>query len=286
MNISPSVQQSLSRIGLQLQKHAPAILTTLGVGAVVTSGVLAAKNTLKLEKKIDESQARLQNVNELIEQGEVPEGARTAVYVRNVVEVSKLYFLPVGLMAGGIVCILSANNILNKRNAALAAAYNGLAASYKAYRGRVREELGEEREKELYYGERREQVTGENGKKQVVLKPAADGEHVGSPTRFIYDVHNPNWTGFHDENLFRLQMAQNMHNDLLRARGHVFLHEVLDTLGIQRTPASAVTGWIFDTENPDHEGDNYIEFNIRDYQSEYGYIMLDFNIDGTIFDKI
>jgi hypothetical protein len=77
-----------------------------------------------------------------------------------------------------------------------------------------------------------------------------------------------------------------MHNDLLRARGHVFLHEVLDTLGIQRTPESAIVGWIFDSENPDHIGDNFIEFNIRDYQSEYGYILLDFNVDGTIFDKI
>lgn len=285
MNISPAIQQNLSRGLLQLQKHAPAILTAIGVGSVVTAGVLAAKNTLKLEKTVDEGQERLQHANDLIEQGEVDEKARTAVYVKNVVEVTKLYVVPVGLMVGGIVCILSAQNILNKRNAALVAAYNGLAASYEAYRERVREELGEEKEREIFYGEKTEQITGEDGKKTSV-KRLVDGEHVGNPYRFVYDSNNENWSGFHDQNLYRLQVAQNMYNDILQRRGHVFLRDILNTLGIEDTPASAITGWILDRDNPNHTGDNYIEFNVRDYQSEYGYILLDFNVDGTIFDKI
>lgn len=286
MNISPSVQQGFSRALLQIQKHAPAILVTLGVGSVVTAGVLAAKNTLKLEERVDEGQGRLEAVNNLIEQGEVDEKARTAIYVKNVIEVTKLYVLPTTLMIGGVVCILSAQNILNKRNAALAAAYNGLAASYKAYRDRVKEEYGEEKEREIFYGERKQIVDGEDGKKKTVVVPLAPGEHVGNPYRFVYDAHNANWTGYHDENLYRLQVAQNMYNDLLRQRGHIFLRDILLTLGIEDTPASAITGWIYDPNNSDHEGDNFIEFNVRDYQSEYGYILLDFNVDGTIFDKI
>lgn len=287
MNISPAVQSAFHGALLQLKKHAPAILTTVGVASVVTAGVLAAKNTLKLEERIDEGQDRLRWTNEQIEAGDVPESARTKAYVRNVVEVGKLYFVPATLMVGGIVCILSSQNILNKRNAALAAAYNGLAASYDAYRDRVREELGEEKEREIYFGEKTIEVE-ENGQK-VRKKVLVDGEHVGSPYRFRYDQTNDNWSGFHDTNLSRVIMVQNMYNDILKTRGHVFLNQVLETLGIEHTQAGAVTGWIYDPHNDRNDGvkrDSFIEFNIRDYQAEYGYILLDMNVDGTIFDKI
>ncbi|QCG77545.1 hypothetical protein SEA_DIZZYRUDY_48 [Microbacterium phage DizzyRudy] len=286
MNISPAVQKAVSRSLLQVQKHAPTILTTVGVVSVVAAGVLAAKNTLKLEERIDEGQDRLRWANEQIEEGELPENARTAVYIRNVVEVTKLYMLPGTLMLGGIAAILGGQHILNKRNAALVAAYNGIAASYEAYRERVREEVGEERERELYFGEQTE-TQMVDGKKTVV-KTLVDGEHVGSPYRFVYDQSNENWTGFHDENVFRLTVAQNMYNDLLKRRGHIFLRDILITLGIEPTHASAQVGWVFDENDPNHQGDNFIEFNIRDYQddSRYGFIVMDFNVDGIILDKI
>lgn len=285
MNISPTVQKAIGDVALQLKKHAPTILTAVGVASVVTAGVLAAKNTLKLESTLDESKDRLISTNDRIEQGELPERTRTAVYVRNAVEVGKLYIVPTTLMIGGIVCILSAQNILNKRNAALVAAYNGLAASYEAYRERVREEYGEEADKDFFYGEKTQIVEDEKGKKTKIKVPV-DGEHVGSPYRFTYDMTNDNWSGRHDENIYRLQMAQNMFNHQLQRTGHVLLHEVLDTLGFERTTPSLITGWLYRPNDENHEGDNFIEFNIRDYQSEYGYILLDFNVDGTIFDKI
>lgn len=284
MKISPAIQGALSKSLFKVQKHAPTILTTIGIGSVVAATFFAAKNTLKLEQTLDEGKARLDRTNTLIEAGEAKESALTGTYVRNVVEVGKLYLLPSTLLVGGILCTLGGQHILNKRNAALAAAYNGLAASYEAYRERVANEVGEERERELFYGE--ETVTEKVDGKTVKTKRLVDGEHTGHPYRFVYDSQNDNWTGFHDENLFRLQIAQNMFNDLLKVKGHILLRDVLTTLGIQDTPASCVTGWIYDPDNPEHKGDDFVEFNVRDYQSEYGYILLDFNCDGTIFDKI
>lgn len=285
MNISPAIQKAFGRTLLQVQKHSPAILTTVGVVGVVAAGILAAKNTLKLEATVDEGQARLQNAKSLVEEGEASEKAITVAYTKNVIEVAKLYVAPTTLMVTGLVCILSAQNILNKRNAALAAAYKGLESAFGAYRERVREELGEEREEQIRYGLREEEVTDEKGKKTKVLKPV-DGQHVGSEYRFVYDVSNENWSGFHDDNLFRVTMVQNMANDILKAKGHIFLSEVLDTLGFERTPASIITGWVYDKDNPNHPGDNQVDFGIRDFQDEHGFILLDFNVDGTIFDKI
>ena len=88
-----------------------------------------------------------------------------------------------------------------------------------------------------------------------------------------------------------LRHTQDYFNDLLRSRGSVVLNEVYDYLGIPRTKAGAVVGWIYDEKNP--KGDNYIDFGIynihdraaRDFVNGYERsIWLDFNVDGYILD--
>ena len=61
-------------------------------------------------------------------------------------------------------------------------------------------------------------------------------------------------------------------------------------LGIPRTKAGQVVGWIFDKDNP--IGDNYVDFGLLNTQNEdfvNGYkrsVLLDFNVDGMILDRI
>lgn len=285
MNISESIQNKLGPALLTLKHHSPTILTGVGVAALLTAGVLAAKNTLKLERAVDDARVRLDDVNAAIGEQMATPRDRTKVYARNVYEVAKLYIVPGGLAVGGVICVLGAHNIVTKRNVGLAAAYNTLAASFDSYRERVREEIGEERESDLYHNLKTEERTID-GKKTLVKIPA-DGEHAGSPYRFYFDMQNENWSGFHLDNLHRLQLAQSMFNQRLQSRGWVILSDVLVTLGIQPTEASFVVGWIKDPDTSDGVNrDNFVEFNIRDYQEEYGYFLLDFNVQGTVFDKI
>ena len=72
------------------------------------------------------------------------------------------------------------------------------------------------------------------------------------------------------------------------------MNEVYQALGIPETEAGQVVGWIYDPENPDHKGDNYVDFNIYDLHREKsrdfvnGYersILLDFNVDGEILHR-
>ena len=56
-----------------------------------------------------------------------------------------------------------------------------------------------------------------------------------------------------------LRAQQNYWNQMLVARGHVFLNEVYDALGIERTQAGSIVGWVI-SEN----GDNFIDFRIFD----------------------
>ena len=68
---------------------------------------------------------------------------------------------------------------------------------------------------------------------------------------------------------------------------HVLLNEVHDHFGFEHTQPGSVVGWVI---GPD--GDNYIDFGIFDaYNSSFvneqeRSIILDFNVDGVIYDKI
>ena len=90
-----------------------------------------------------------------------------------------------------------------------------------------------------------------------------------------------------------LNAQQNYANDLLKSKGYLFLNDVYDMLGIPKTKAGQVVGWVYDPENP-NSGDNYVDFGIYDAYNEKardfvnGYertILLDFNVDGYILDK-
>ena len=92
-----------------------------------------------------------------------------------------------------------------------------------------------------------------------------------------------------------LKSEQNYANDRLKARGYLFLNEVYERLGIPPTKAGQIVGWVYDPNNPNHNGDNYVDFGLynihkektRDFVNGYEeVILLDFNVDGPILDRI
>lgn len=270
----------------QTVKFSPEILTGVGVAGVVTSGVLAARATLKLESVLDKGQDRLKEARYLAEKGAVPPNTVNVAKLAIALDIVKLYGPSVSLGLASLVCIVSAHGILKKRNAALAVAYTSLESAYKNYRERVREELGDEKERDLYFGLKDEIVKNEETGKDEKVTSIGDPSEL-SPYVRLFDETNPNWTKQADQNLFFLRAQQNYFNDKLRAHGHVFLNEVFDALGMDRTPAGAIVGWRISDE-----GDNFVDFNIytpenRDFvQGQERSVWLDFNVDGVIYNKI
>ena len=180
---------------------------------------------------------------------------------------------------------------MSGRNAALIAAYKAVEQSFSTYRGRVREEFGEERDRDLSRGVVYEQVDLENaeGKKSRQIVASVDPNKISEYARF-FDETCTEWERNAEYNLMFLKARQTYANDMLRARGHVFLNEVYDMLGIPRTKAGAVVGWVISKD-----GDNFVDFGIynpdnpraADFVNGYEKsILLDFNVDGVIYDKI
>lgn len=300
-----NVSRSINRIGFKLKKHSPEILAVTGTIGVVTSAVMACKATTKLGAILEKTKTDMEVIRTAMEHPEYLEPEKYTeddgkndiriLYAKTGLNIIKLYAPSVILGGLSIAAMLTSNNILRKRNIALAAAYTAVDKGFKEYRSRVVERFGEETDRELRYNlkskEIEETVVDEKGKEKTVKKTVnvVDPSTYSVYARFYDDGCN-GWTKNPEDNLYFLKCQENYANDLLKTRGHLFLNEVYDMLGIPRTQAGQIVGWVYDEKNP--VGDNFVDFGILDLYDEKkrefvnGYertILLDFNVDGEIF---
>jgi hypothetical protein len=75
-----------------------------------------------------------------------------------------------------------------------------------------------------------------------------------------------------------LRTVQNHVNDKLRVRGHVFLNDVYDELGMKRTSHGAIAGWLF--------RDNVLIGFVPNDLEPGDDIELEFDYDGVIYDRL
>lgn len=292
--VPTSVTQAVSRQALQLSNSSPKILFVGGVVGMVGSTVLACRATLKLEEVLEKTQGDLHAAKGMrnlhADQYSQKDHQRdTAIILgRGVLSVVRLYGPAVLLGSVSIAALTKSHNLLQERNAALAAAYTAIDKAFERYRERVVEKYGPDEDRHLRYGTEQVEIVNEKGKTVTVTR-VDSGETPSMYARF-FDQLSPEWNKEPEYNLVFLRCQQNYMNDRLKVKGHVFLNEVYDALGIERTKAGQVVGWVL---GPD--GDNFIDFGIWDDSNEKaidfvngreGAILLDFNVDGVIYDKI
>lgn len=291
-----SVTRTLGRQLLIAQKHSPHILFGAGVAGVIASTVLACRATLKLSDTLDTIQEDVGRAKyvaaskaELVHHDKADVVAMqgrsmASAYAHGSLSIVKLYGPAVLIGAASVGALTGSHVALTRRNMALTAGYSALMKAYDDYRERVRDEVGKDREIELYHGARLAEVTQEDGTSKVDI--VVDPKLLGSPYAKFFDDYNRHWKKNSETNHYFLQAQQNYANHLLQTRGHVFLNEVYRDLGFEHTQAGAVVGWIRG------EGDNYIDFGLFDARNSNfinGWersILLDFNVDGIIYDKI
>lgn len=280
---------------LKTKKNSPTLLFGAGLVLGVATVVSSCKATLKLEGVLEEAGKNLETARTL-EHSEYSENDRqkdvALIYVQTAAKVTKLYSPAIVFGVASVAALTGSHRILNSRNAALSAAYAAVDKAFSEYRQRVTEEYGETKDRELRYGTDAKTVTVEdkNGPKKKLSKVAGDGKR--SMYARIFDEHNQNWNPQPEYNVAFLRLQQNYANDRLRARGHLFLNEVYDLLGMDHTPAGSQVGWLWNKGS----GDDFVDFGIWADKSMRGTldfltglenaIVLDFNVDGVIWDRI
>lgn len=294
---------ALNKIGFSLKKHSPEILVAAGVVGTVVSAVMACKATTKIGTILDETKEQLDQIHEYTgtpdaekKQYSVEDSKRDTaiVYAQAGAKLAKLYAPAVGLGILSISSILASNNILRKRNAALAAAYAVVDRSFKEYRDRVVERFGKEVDHQLRYNikatEVEETVTDEKGKEKKVKKNVEVADPNVSGYVKYFTRSNPYWEDDSSYVEMFLRAQQNYANDKLKADKHLTLNAVYDMLGFKENKAGMVVGWIYDLDHPN--GDNYVEFDVKKvllpneqggYEEAYA---IDFNVDGNIYNEM
>ncbi len=311
--VPTAVSTKIARQSLLASKNAPKVLFVGGVVGMVGSTVLACHATLKMEAVLQRTQDDIETAKSLKEtkhdvytegfgrgrttlsEEPTPYGEKeyrhdiVIIYSRAVVKTVKLYAPAVILGAASISCITKSHDILTKRNAALTAAYVAIDEAFTQYRERVVDKYGEEADQEFRYGVEEVTIVDENGKTHEEKRVGPDA--ISMYARF-FDEYSMNWSKEPEYNIVFLHCQQKWANDMLKARGHLFLNEVYDALGLDRTTAGSVVGWVVS-----HDGDNYVDFGIfKDHSTSNqlkdfvngreGSILLDFNVDGIIYDRI
>lgn len=302
--IPDSLGRKIGQQSLIASERAPKVLFVGGVIGMVGSTVLACRATLKLEEvliDIEDNKELANSAKNLVDNGHIsdPETTYTdeehrrdlaIISVRGVGRIAKLY-APAALLGGASIFALTrSHNILQERNLALTAAYAAVDNAFTHYRERVIDRYGEDADRDLRYESEEVDIIDEETGKTISTTRVIDGP--GSPYRRFYDEDSSrNWSPDPDINMLFLKNVQNYMNDRLRIRGHVFLNEVFSELGLSHTKAGAVVGWRWNKDS----GDDFIDFGIWDgtretvndfFNGREGAILLDFNVDGVIYDKI
>ena len=306
------IKNMINKVKFNVVKHSPEILMGIGIAGAVTSTVLACRSTLKVKDILEDKETNMNNVKEVLAEGRedyTEEDARkdkTIIMTTTAIRIMKLYAPSVIIGAGSIACLLESHNVMRNRNAGLAAALAATTESFKQYRERVTAKYGDEVDKEMRYGIKKEKKEKDGKKTKEDIVVGCDEKELSGYARY-FNESNINWTDDPQYNMMFLRQNQNWANDKLISQGYLYLNDVYDALGFPKTKAGQVVGWVYDPKN-NERGDNYVDFgiydlNVRGYRDEMandtiaeerqdfinGYrnsILLDFNVDGNIWETM
>jgi Family of unknown function (DUF6353) len=282
------VSASITRFGhrnlLKLQKNSPTIFVVGGVVGLGVTSVMAAIATRKIEPILEEHAKNRMIVSENVYHNQRDEQLEVVrIYADTAWELGKLYAPTLAVGTLSTVSVLHGHKILQARHIATMAAYTSLMDQYQAYRARVSETLGPEMEQDIYNGAVGKWEEDPDHKGEYKMK----SKFTGAPENYL----RPNWTTDPTSNFYFLKGAQAHMNNLLNARGYVFLFEVYDALGIPRAKETIVAGWLLDND----QGDGFVDFGFMASREPEAImfrngaersVRLNFNIDGVIWDLI
>lgn len=295
----------LSSTQYQVKKHSPEILMIAGIAGTIVGTVLACKATTKVSEIIEEKNKNVEDVHTCLEEKpneyteEDSKKDLTIIYAQTGVKIFKLYAPAIGVMALSFASIIAGHKVLKKRNIAIAAAYAAIDKGFKQYRKNVIEKFGEDVDQQMRFGLKSKEIKKKDKDGKTVketeyyIDPDANPlDNISEYARF-FDAASSNFAKDPEYNMMFLRRQQDYANEMLKSRGHLFLNEVYDLLDIPRSKAGQVVGWVYD-KNGNTKGDNYVDFGL--YRNDQGTrrfvngleynILLDFNVDGVIYDII
>ena len=280
---------------LKLQKEAPTIALGAGVTGFVGTVVLAVKATGEARKVLDDHKERIQeqkqalylaNQDDSIEYSE--ETYRRATFGNWIITIGKLakVYGPTILVGSlSIASLIAGHRIQTRRLMGVTAAYETVRTAFDRYREVVTEELGEEKEKEVFEKAATPVTVEETG---------VTHQFAGPSTRWFTEETTENYRDSQFENMRFREAVEIAMNERLQQKGPLFLNDVYEALGMDETPLGCQLGWI---HRRGSDRTSYVDFGIgmntdaEVVERAHGAVsshalLLDFNVDGVIWNLI
>lgn len=233
-----NVEHLLHTAGAFLEKNSPQILTGLGVAGVISTAVMTGRATVKA---CDIINAELKKRPKMSTLDPDRPGCLKTVYPsvswQECIKLTWKYYIPPFFMgATSIACILGAQSVNTKRNAALASLYSLTKSTLDDYQEKVKERFGEKKE---------ELVRGDVAQKRMDAKPAS-GEHIietGRGETLFFDSMSGRYFK-HDMETIR-RIINDLNHDLIGAMW-VPLNDLYYAMGLEGIDLGEQVGWTVD----------------------------------------
>lgn len=260
-NLGNAFTRFVGKTKLFTIKNAPELLLAGGFITGAAALYFVAKNTISAKEVIERHKSDIAEIHEAIEvadEGEFPpEAVRVNIartYGKTAWELFKVYAPTIIFVTLSVSCFLASHGLLKRRNVILATTLAGVRGAFEEYRGRVRNDLGDEMEEHFMYGTEvrtieHEEVTDE-GKTKKVKEKVNIATNASLYSRF-FDEANDDYTKEPGANYIHVRNVMfDMQRRLVRD-GHLFLNDVYKALRLPITVAGQSAGWVYDYDNRD-----------------------------------
>jgi len=264
-------KQTVSKVGMGLKKHSPAIFTGVGVVGLGATAYLAYKSRDKVEYVVEAVEERREN-NEEVNKTEVAMAMAEAIYQ------------PVVVGVASVTCILMAHRIQHKRILTLAGALAVEQSRNVYFEKKYRKQHGDEAYEKFIVPTEEVEVINVDSKgkeKKTVENVKMDiDKSIGQ----WYDESEEYVSDDHTYNLSYIDSVNDRLQTVMFQRGNLTLNEVREALGFERIRSGALLGWT--------TGDNFeIEKHVSNVNDEVNgeikeHIWVSWSRPRYVFDEI
>lgn len=264
------MKAQLLKIGGAISKNSPTILTGLGVAGLISTVVLAVKATPKavqiLENEVYNGGSGISKCDDQ-DTISIP----LSLPVKDVIRLTWRCYLPAAIMGSVTIgCIIGANSISLRRNAAIASLYSLSEKAIKEYKAKVVEKIGKDDERKI-----RQDISRD----RMERTPVKDNEIIitGNGETLCYDAFSGRYFKSSKDEIIRVlnKLSRDLMSDMLIPVNQVYYE--LDLSGIK---VGDDMGWNIDDGLiiPDFGSQltkDGIPCLVLDYEIEPSYIRID-----------
>lgn len=225
------------RAGKTAAENSPALLTAIAVTGTLTTAYLAARAAFKASEDLRDYNEAHKISQQYAEDGEsngVMYNDTENLDLKAQFNITWKYYIPAAASAILTVsAIIGANQIADRRTAAMASAYTFTSQAYAEYKNKTREKIGKTKEQAI-----RDEVAQDTVDKNPMGK--AKVVATGNGASLCYDA----WSGrYFNSDIETLRRAVNDFNAKVIAETYVSLSEFWHLIGLEATSVSDDVGW-------------------------------------------